>query len=304
MNNSTDKEVCFSEAWRNLVELLNRKRLADVFRFISFTPHEVYGQHGHLRIELNYVEKGTCRMLLETGAVEFRAGDLMLVPSLVVHKFEAGRRGCTLMQLEFLPEIFSSLSHQALPGQSSPVDFAEPLQVLSGQRRLLKIAGDVRIARIVRALINELKQRDLCHDYLIVLLYAELLVLLYRHTAQNALPAGMNATLKKAVAYIRQHYASPISMADIAAHAGVSERYLRRLFADQLQQSPVAYLQQVRLDKSIELLRDTKLSIKEVAYRCGFHSSQYFSRLFKGYTGTSPHRTTLPQANDGQASSE
>lgn len=285
----------FPEALKDLVDNLNQKRLADVFRFISFIPSEIYGPHSHLRIELNYVEKGTCRMWLDTGVVEFREGELMLVPPHVEHKFEAGDRGCTLMQLEFLPEIFSSLSYrESLSDGSDGVDFLRPLQGFSRQKRLLKIVADMRIARMVRSIINELKQKDVCYDYQVVLLYAELLVLIYRYVVKNSLSVPMNVTLRNAVSFIRQRYASDLSVADIAAHVGVSERYLRRLFADKLHLSPLNYLQQFRLNKAIELLRDTDLSVKEVAYRCGFHSSQYFSRLFKSYTGVSPRRAERP----------
>lgn len=280
---------CFPEALKNLVDYLNRKRLADVFRFITFVPFEQYGPHSHLRIELNYVKKGTCRMCLDSGVVDFREGELMLLPPHVGHRFEAGEKGCTLMQLEFLPEIFYCLSFCDAPSDSSGrLDFAGPLVELSRQRRLLKIVGDVRMVQVVRSIIDELKQQDVCHDYLVVLSYAELLVLIYRYLVENTFPVGMNDTLKKAVLYVRHHYASDVSVADIASSVGVGERYLRRLFADELHLSPLGFLQQVRLDKAVELLRNTELSVKEVAYLCGFHSSQYFSRMFKRYTGVSP----------------
>ena len=106
MNSTRDNKPLFSEALKELVELLKQKRLADVFRFVPFAAGESYGPHSHLRIELNYVKKGSCRILLEEETVSFQEGDLMLIPSHVSHKFEAGKKGCTLMQLEFLPDIF------------------------------------------------------------------------------------------------------------------------------------------------------------------------------------------------------
>ena len=42
---------------KHISDGLQSKRLADVFRFISFYPNETYGPHGHLRIEINYVLK-------------------------------------------------------------------------------------------------------------------------------------------------------------------------------------------------------------------------------------------------------
>ena len=44
------------EILEQITEDLKSKRLADVFRFISFYPSETYGPHKHLRIEINYVK--------------------------------------------------------------------------------------------------------------------------------------------------------------------------------------------------------------------------------------------------------
>ena len=98
----------------------------------------------------------------------------------------------------------------------------------------------------------------------------------------------MNSILQEAVMYLRQHYSADVAMADVAAHIGVSERYLRKLFAQELHTSPLGYLQQIRIDKAAELLRNTNLSVKEIAYLCGYHSSQYFSHVFRQHTGIRP----------------
>ena len=48
-----------------IMRTLEGKRLADVFRFVSFLPMERFGQHAHHRLELNYVKKGSCIIRLE-----------------------------------------------------------------------------------------------------------------------------------------------------------------------------------------------------------------------------------------------
>lgn len=289
MDGVCNHKILFSEALRDLVEFLRQRRLADVFRFVSFVPGESYGPHSHLRIELNYVKKGSCRILLEDESVSFQEGDLMLLPSHVSHKFEAGEKGCTLMQLEFLPDIFWQLnSLQPLSVEEQGTSFAAPLWNLSEQKRLLKMVDDIRIVQEVRSVINELQQQEEGYEYLVVLSYAELMVLIYRYMVRHAFPSGMNRVLQKAVGYLRLHYASDVTMADVAAHTGVSGRYLRKIFSQEFHLSPLGYLQRIRIDKAVELLKNTDLSVKEVAYLCGYHSSQYFSRVFRQYAGVRP----------------
>ena len=55
MDNRTEQYSLW-ELLESITENLKTKRLADVFRFISFYPGETYGPHQHLRIEINYVK--------------------------------------------------------------------------------------------------------------------------------------------------------------------------------------------------------------------------------------------------------
>ena len=94
--------------------------------------------------------------------------------------------------------------------------------------------------------------------------------------------------MRKAIAYIRLNYHSDININKVAEEVGISERYLRNLFSQYLNLSPLDYLNQIRINKAVELLRNTEMSIKEVCFQCGFQSPQYFSRIFKQQMGVSP----------------
>ena len=63
----------------NITENLKSKRLADVFRFISFYPSETYGPHKHQRIEINHVKKGCCILHLDNESVTFRERETMSI---------------------------------------------------------------------------------------------------------------------------------------------------------------------------------------------------------------------------------
>lgn len=268
----------------NITENLKNKRLADVFRFISFHPSEKYGPHQHLCIEINYVKKGNCILHLDNESVNFKEGEIMVITSEVNHLFEAGSEGTTLMQLEFLPEIFGHFNLNALSEETG----LTPVTVFSEENRLIKIVNNVRIMRAVQRIVNELKLKSKYYQYLVVMYYAELLILIYRYMDESYLPICTNESLKKGISYIRLNYQTDITITDVADHTGISERYLRKLFAQYLNLSPLDYLNQIRINKSIELLRNTEMSVKEVCFICGFKSPQYFSRIFKQQTGVSP----------------
>lgn len=270
----------------NITNNLKSQRLADVFRFISFYPFETYGPHKHLRLEINHVKKGNCMMHLDNESINFVEGDTMIILSNVNHVFEAGSVGTTLMQLEFLPEIFSGFDLN-FPGCIDGIGLGS-ISPFSEENKLIKIVNNIGIMRVVQRIVNELEGKNSYYQYLVVMYYAELLVLIYRYMSENYLPICQNDALKRAISFIRFNYHKDISINDVAIQADISERYLRSLFSQYLNISPLDYLNQIRINKSIELLRNTELSVKEICFQCGFQSPQYFSRIFKQQTGISP----------------
>lgn len=270
----------------NITNNLKSQRLADVFCFISFYPFETYGPHKHLRLEINHVKKGNCMMHLDNESINFVEGDTMIILSNVNHVFEAGSGGTTLMQLEFLPEIFSGFDLN-FPGCIDGIGLGS-ISPFSEENKLIKIVNNIGIMRVVQRIVNELEGKNSYYQYLVVMYYAELLVLIYRYMSENYLPICQNDALKRAISFIRFNYHKDISINDVAIQADISERYLRSLFSQYLNISPLDYLNQIRINKSIELLRNTELSVKEICFQCGFQSPQYFSRIFKQQTGISP----------------
>lgn len=78
------------------------------------------------------------------------------------------------------------------------------------------------------------------------------------------------------------------ALPELAHRLGVSYTWFRRTFAHHTGLSPHQYRLQIRLGRARTLLSETPLTVKEVAFRCGFESQHYFSRLFKRKTGRAP----------------
>ena len=247
-----------------------------------------------MRIEINHVKKGNCILYLDNESINFVEGDTMIILSNVNHTFEAGSGGTTLMQLEFLPEIFSGFDLNF----PNCIDGTSPnsISLFSEENKLIKIVNNLRIMRVVQRIVNELEIKSVYYQYLVVMYYAELLVLIYRYMDEAYLPICTNESLRKAIAYIRLNYYSDININKVAEEVGISERYLRNLFSQYLNLSPLDYLNQIRINKSIELLKNTEKSVKEVCFLCGFQSPQYFSRIFKQQIGLSPREIAKSQS--------
>lgn len=77
--------------------------------------------------------------------------------------------------------------------------------------------------------------------------------------------------------FIGQNYDSKITLDDIAASGSVCRSKCCRLFNEYVGQSPNAYLTRYRINKSLEMLRETNMSVIEVSLACGFQSPSYFA---------------------------
>lgn len=77
------------------------------------------------------------------------------------------------------------------------------------------------------------------------------------------------------------YYSEALTLKECADRLFINEKYLGRIFKEQVGMSFHEYLNYVRLWRAQHLLNDTTLSISVIAYECGFSNISYFNRLFK-----------------------
>lgn len=96
------------------------------------------------------------------------------------------------------------------------------------------------------------------------------------------------SAIRNMTGFIQQNYASKISLSDIAAAGSVGISKCCKLFSRYFSQSPNLYLNQYRLDKSALLLRETDMTITEIALSTGFSGASYYAETFRKWAGMSP----------------
>jgi two-component system response regulator YesN len=107
----------------------------------------------------------------------------------------------------------------------------------------------------------------------------------YRNREQKQTSVYMT----RAIDYIMNHYMDDLTLGAVAREVYVSEYYLSHLFRKEMNQTFSDYVTKVRIEKAREFLReDVNARIQEVAGMVGFSDSNYFAKIFKKITGTSP----------------
>ncbi len=94
--------------------------------------------------------------------------------------------------------------------------------------------------------------------------------------------------LHKTINFIRENYAQKIALEDAAAHVGLSRSYLSTVFKDETGTTFTDYINNVRVEKSKELLLDPSLSLAAIADMVGYNDQSYYTKVFTRSVGISP----------------
>jgi AraC-like DNA-binding protein len=94
--------------------------------------------------------------------------------------------------------------------------------------------------------------------------------------------------IEPSLQHMLQHLTEPLRISKLSALSGVSTSYFFSLFKCATGRAPIDFFIRLRIQRACELLRDRKLSIKEVATALGYDDPFYFSRLFKSVIGVAP----------------
>ena len=96
-----------------------------------------------------------------------------------------------------------------------------------------------------------------------------------------------NQLVRQTVRYIDANYRKQITLSDMADALQVSPFYLSKLLNNSLHKTFTELVSERRVEASKELLKSGK-RIKEIAYEVGFQGQNYFTKIFKKYTGVTP----------------
>ena len=100
--------------------------------------------------------------------------------------------------------------------------------------------------------------------------------------------AVTDLNVASAVRFIRDHACDGINVSHVLQYVPLSRRKLEYQFVEAIGCTPHAMITRIRLSRVSQLLRESELSLEEIANRCGFEHPEYMSVVFKRMTGISP----------------
>ncbi|MGH1377965.1 MAG: AraC family transcriptional regulator [Alphaproteobacteria bacterium] len=164
---------------------------------------------------------------------------------------------------------------------------AEPVQLdhdmVDSVTRLLKCLNSPLDSKVLGAsLVKEIVYRALLGQH------GSSLYALTQHNTHYT-------NIAKSISYIRGNYTQPITVDELANHAGMSTSVFHRSFKEITGNSPVQYIKKIRLTTAKSLIVHDSMAANLAANKVGYESPSQFSREFKKYFGVSPKNA----ANNG-----
>ncbi|WP_433444752.1 GlxA family transcriptional regulator [Nonomuraea sp. CA-141351] len=106
----------------------------------------------------------------------------------------------------------------------------------------------------------------------------------------NKIPHSDQVLVRRVIDHVISHLDGDLSVAGLAALAGVSERHLSRLFVEYVGRTPSRLVRDARLEAASLLLTATREPVAAIARRCGFASAESLRQAFVAWAGVSPSR--------------
>lgn len=110
----------------------------------------------------------------------------------------------------------------------------------------------------------------------------------YCRLVQKSSMKNYSAVVQKAVMAIEADPSADLGLSQLATRLNISNEYLSSVFKKETGKTVTQYIRERRLKYAAHLLKYTNLQVQTVALHCGLEDVQYFSKLFKAYSGLTP----------------
>lgn len=241
------------------------------------TPHE------HEFHEMVLVRCGAGFHITEGGEYRIVRGCVFVICPGQVHTYR-GLENLDIVNFLYMPSEMES-DFQGLPDSVNLFNVRPdmPFAVLNEEAMM-------RIEEIILEIQQEQKKQRPGWEYFVRMAFMRLLGIICRNRQEAAGSGGGAETgrIGKVVRYLGKNYARPMRLSELARYCAVSESTLVHDFRSATGESLIDYLIKLRLEKGAMLLRETQLSVAEIAAGVGFQDANYFSRMFRRKFDASP----------------
>ena len=241
--------------------------------------------HWHKAIEMLLFVKGTVICNFENAKRQFKKGDMYIINSHEVHETKCTHNAVYLvvhidpnMMCRYVPAFDQRRFHLAFDPEDQEKAMAYE-QLRAHMQEILRLSA---------------KETDLTTKLERNARLFAVAAILVKHFSQplaveeTKLQRSDMTRLEPLLEYIQLHHGEELPLDEAVEFMGLNKEYFCRLFKKHFNSNFSDFLNGYRIDRAKQILRDTSMSVADVAAATGFNSFSYFCKLFKAATGMSP----------------
>lgn len=267
-------------------------RLADDYPVVT--------THWHEEAELTLITKGSCLYQIDLIDYEVKEGDMLFIPPMFLHYSSLGAS----------EEVYSEtyVFHlNFLGGNSTDICSTRYLTPMMNQEISMPCLitpehpAYVSLRKIFGQITSLYNEAVAGYELALKSLFLQAVFLLLQYSEKNVSPDTRVSSdkLKQVLDYIELHYMESISISELAKLCYFSDYHFMRFFKKHMNMTCVEYVNNLRLEKAVELFEQGITSILDISLSVGFRNLSYFHRAFKKKYHMTP-LTFMKQLNNSR----
>jgi AraC family transcriptional activator of mtrCDE len=255
-----------------------------VQKYITNLSSEYMGvtNHWHEEAELTLITSGKCIYKIDLVEYEVEEGDILFVPPLFLHSITLGNNKKVSSETYVFHLKF-------LGGNSTDICSTRYLAPIMNQEFSMPyvIKPNYPVYVSLRKIFNQINttydESIIGYELALKSLFLQTIFLLLQYSKKVAVPETEKVSdkIKNVLDYIELHYSETITVSQLAKLCYFSDYHFMRFFKKHMNMTCVEYINNLRLEKAVELFEKGNSSIMEVSLSVGFHNLSYFHRAFK-----------------------
>lgn len=255
----------------------------------SLPDDEITFLHCHNCLEIGYCYSGHGSLLVEDKHFSFHERCITVICPNTMHKSKSDEGTTSNWEYVYVDtnRLLTSLFSEQLPdSELLSFDSRDFPNVIWGNKQ-------PAIENILLQILDELRNHGFNYQYCTKSLCSAFLVELLRQIPNkkdnNSFANKKNKlAIYPAIKFVENHYMNNIHISELATECNLSLTHFRRLFSAIMNESPLCYINHIRINKSCELLYSTEKSVIEIALIVGFSEANCYNRNFKLFQKTTP----------------
>ncbi len=256
--------------------------------WIRVYGENVYKRHFHNLLEIGYCHYGVGELIIEEDQHHFESGTISCIPANIRHVTRSDTNVEAFWEYLYIcPE--DVLRHCGRSGQ----EIKDSVDRLNEKAIILKSEEDPIMGQLIKAIFQKMQNKNSYYQECVSgLVYALLFEIILLHDRQTEVFLGKASSfrLENAIVYIEKNYSSNFKISDLASECHMSETHFRKIFQENMNMTPIEYINFVRVKKACDLIDKTDSSMEDVAEQVGFITPSTFNRNFRRIIGTSPYQ--------------